>query len=86
MGVIQKIAPDPGHALEAALAITSKIAACGPLGIKTTLASAHQSIDESEAGAFSKLDEQYAALYRTEGFVEGRTAETGGRPPGYHGR
>jgi hypothetical protein len=55
MGVIQEIAPDPGQALEAALAIASKIAACGPLGIKTTLASAQLSIDESEAAAFSRL-------------------------------
>ena len=29
---------------------------------------------------------QYAALYRTEDFVEGRRAEAEGRPPNYTGR
>jgi enoyl-CoA hydratase/carnithine racemase len=49
MGVIQQIAPDPATALEAGIGLARKIAACGPLGIKTTLQSAHLPIDESEA-------------------------------------
>ena len=53
MGVIQEIAPDPAQALEAGIGLAQKIAACGPLGIKTTLESAHLSIDESEAAAFA---------------------------------
>src|ERR1700678_795519 len=48
---------NPAQALEAGIALARKIAACGPLGIKTTLESAHVSIDESEAAAFGKLDE-----------------------------
>jgi len=47
MGVIQEIAPNPAKALEAGIVLAQKIAACGPLGIKTTLESAHLSIDES---------------------------------------
>ncbi len=86
MGLIQEIAPTPEQALETGLAIAAKIAACGPLGIRTTLASAHLAIDESEAAAFSKLDEQYAALYKTADFLEGRKAEAEGRPPVYVGR
>jgi enoyl-CoA hydratase len=70
MGVIQEIAPSPAKAL----------------GIKTTLASAHTSIDESEAAAFAKLNEQFGALFRTEDFIEGRRAEAEGRPPVYHGK
>jgi len=47
MGVIQQIAPDPATALQAGIELARKIAACGPLGIKTTLESAHLSIDRS---------------------------------------
>ena len=63
-----------------------KIAACAPLSIKATLTSAHQYVDPVEADALSKLGAQYAALYRTEDFIEGRRAEAEGRPPKYRGR
>jgi len=86
MGVTQQIAPTPAAALEAAIAIARKMAACAPLSIKATLASAHQMIDPVEADALSKLGAQYAALYRTEDFLEGRRAEAEGRPPKYLGR
>jgi enoyl-CoA hydratase len=86
MGVIQEIAPNPAKALEAGIGLAQEIAACGPLGIKATLDSAHLSIDESEAAAFAKLNEQFGALFRTEDFVEGRKAEAEGRPPVYHGK
>jgi enoyl-CoA hydratase len=86
MGVIQQIAPSPAKALETGIGLAHKIAACGPLGIKTTLESAHLSIDESEAAAFAKLNEQFGALFHTEDFTEGRKAEAEGRPPVYHGK
>jgi enoyl-CoA hydratase len=86
MGVLQEIAPTRDKALEAGINIAVKIAACGPLGIRTTLASAHLAIDASQAEAFSKLNAQYGALYRTEDFKEGRRAEAEGRPPIYKGK
>src|SRR6266481_5687645 len=86
IGVIQEIAPTRDKALEAGINIASKIAACGPLGIKTTLASAHLAIDSSQAEAMSKLNAQYGALYRTEDFQEGRKAEAEGRSPTYTGK
>ena len=86
MGITQQIAPTPQAALEAGVALARKIAACAPLGIRATLASAHQVIDPVEADALSKLGAQYAALYRTEDFVEGRKAEAEGRPPKYKGK
>jgi enoyl-CoA hydratase len=86
MGVIQQIAPTRGEALEAGINIAAKIAACGPLGIKTTLASAHLAIDSSQAEALSKLNGQYSALYKTEDFLEGRRAEAEGRSPAYTGK
>jgi enoyl-CoA hydratase len=86
MGVIQEIAPNPATALEAGIRLAQKIAACGLLGIKTTLESAHLSIDKSEAAAFAKLNEQFGALFHTEDFIEGRKAEAVGRPPVYQGK
>jgi enoyl-CoA hydratase len=86
MGITQHIAPTPEAALEAAVVMARKIAACAPLSIKATLASAHQYIDPVEAEALSKLGAQYSALYRTEDFIEGRRAEAEGRPPQYKGK
>src|SRR5882757_3058084 len=45
MGVVQEIAPTPAKALETGIEIAEEIAACGPLGIRTTLASAHLAIE-----------------------------------------
>ncbi len=86
MGVVQEIAPSREKALEAGIAIATKIAACGPLGIRTTLASAHLAIDATQAEAMSKLSAQYGALYGSEDFKEGRDAESEGRRPSYHGK
>ena len=86
MGITQAIAPTPAAALELGVTMARKIAACGPLSTKATLASAHQMIDPVEADALSKLGAQYAALYRTEDFIEGRRAEAEGRPPKYQGK
>ena len=86
MGVLQEISPTRDKALETGIKIAEKIAACGPLGIKTTLASAHLAIDSTQAEALSKLTAQYGALYRTEDFKEGRRAEAEGRPPIYQGK
>jgi enoyl-CoA hydratase len=81
MGVVQEIAPTAEEALEAGIDMATKIAACGPLGIEATRASAHLAIDVSEAEALSKLEAQYRALYSSEDFKEGRKAEAEGRPP-----
>jgi len=86
MGVVQKIASTPDQALQAGIEIATRIAACGPLGIKATLASAHLAIDASEPEALSQLEAQYRALYGTEDFKEGRKAEAEGRPPIYRGK
>lgn len=84
MGLIQQIAPDPAAALQAGIALAQKIAACRPLGIKTTLESAHLAIDESQAAAFAKLNEQFGGLFRTQDFLKGRVPFGQGRllPPG----
>lgn len=86
MGVTQQVAPSRQAALDAGVAMARKIAGCGPLSIKATLTSAHQVIDPVEADALGKLGAQYAALYRTEDFLEGRRAEAENRAPRYQGK
>ena len=86
MGITQRIAATPEAALGAGTAMARTIAACAPLSIKATLASAHQYVDPVEADALSKLGAQYSALYRTGDFIEGRRAEAEGRPPRYQGK
>ena len=86
MGVVQTIVSTPAEALQTGIAVAEKIAACGPLGIKATLDSAHLAIEVSQAEAFSKLETQYRALYASEDFKEGRRAEAEGRTPIYQGK
>src|SRR5580698_8259581 len=86
MGEVQEIAPDKDAALEAAIRMANKVAACGPLGIKATLASAHLAIDSGEPAAFAQMGKAYIALYATRDFQEGRDAEAQNRLPIYVGR
>lgn len=86
LGVVQEIAPDRDQALARAIEIADRVAQCAPLGVQTTLASAHLAIDQAEDVAYRELDAQYGALYRTEDFLEGRRAEAEGRAPDYKGR
>jgi len=86
MGTLQEIAETPQNALARALIIAAKISSCGPLGIETTLASAHLAIDAGEAQAFANLGAQYSALYRTEDFTEGVKAQAEGREPLFQGK
>jgi enoyl-CoA hydratase len=86
MGEVQKVAPDAKEALEAGIRIANKIADGGPLGVKTSLASAHMAIDHTEEEALSKLDAQFGALFHTQDFLEGRKAEAEGRKAVYQGK
>ena len=86
MGEVQEIAPTRDAAIEAALRIATKVAACGPLGIKATLESAHLAIDSGEIEAFAQMGKAYNALYSTRDFQEGRDAEAQNRPPVYVGK
>jgi enoyl-CoA hydratase len=85
MGVLQEISETPQATLTRAMTIANRVAACAPLGVQATLASAHLAIDSGDAQAFSKLATQYGALYRTKDFVEGVTAQAEGRLPIFHG-
>ncbi|MGA8878796.1 MAG: hypothetical protein WB555_24855 [Candidatus Korobacteraceae bacterium] len=86
IGEVQQVAPTPEKALEAGIQMANKVAGCAPLGIKTTLLSAHLAIDPAEEAALSKLDAQFGALFHTQDFLEGVKAEAEGRKPVYQGK
>jgi enoyl-CoA hydratase/carnithine racemase len=87
MGVVQEIAPNKAAALEAAIGIANRIAACGPLGIRATLEVAHVALnDATDAAGFAKLESAYVSLFRSADFLEGRKAEAENRPPIFHGQ
>lgn len=71
VGTIQEIAATPKAALDRAFEIANKVAACGPLGIKSTLASAHLAVDPAADDSLSKLDAQFGVLFHTQAFLEG---------------
>jgi enoyl-CoA hydratase len=86
MGLVQEIAPDPEAALTRGLEIASRVAACAPLSIETTLASAHLAIDTAEDRALFALNAWRTALYQTADFREGLAASAQHRTPLYQGR
>jgi enoyl-CoA hydratase len=86
IGTVQEVPPTSDAALQRAIELAGKIADCGPLGIKASLASAHLAVDPAEAPALAQLDAQFGALFHTRDFQEGRVAEAEGRRPVYEGR
>jgi enoyl-CoA hydratase/carnithine racemase len=85
LGLTQAVAP-PGGELERAVDFARKIAAAAPLGVRTTLASAHRALAEGETAAFAALLPDFATLFRTEDFQERLRAARDNRPPVYRGR
>ena len=86
MGTVQEVAPTADDALAMAIELAERIAGCAPLGVKTSLASAHLAIDPAEEPALSRLDAQFAALFGTQDFREGREADLQHRKPVYIGK
>lgn len=86
MGITQVVAPTPKAALDAGILMATKIAAAAPLSTRATLTSARHVTTPVEADALARTGPTYAALYKTEDFLEGRRAEAEGRPPKYRGR
>jgi enoyl-CoA hydratase len=86
IGLAQEVV-EPGQQLERAIQIAEYISErSGPLGVKTTLESAHRARIEGEQAAFDRLDSDMSALLHTEdgregmlSFVERRAARFTGR-------
>ncbi|WP_431260322.1 enoyl-CoA hydratase-related protein [Roseateles chitinivorans] len=85
MGTLQDISPTRNDAILMALQIAARIAACGPLSIRTTLASAHTALDVNEETALSGLNALRSTIYRTQDFKEGLAARAERRPPVFTG-
>ena len=85
MGTVQQVSPSAERAMIDGIAIATKISACAPLGIQTTLASAHSAILPTETPALSNLDKEFGRLFHTHDFKEGVQADAQGRAPVYLG-
>jgi enoyl-CoA hydratase len=85
MRTVQQVSPSPDQALIDGIAIANKVSACAPLGIQTTLASAHAAILPAEMPALSNLDKEFGRLFHTHDFKEGVQADAQGRAPVYRG-
>jgi enoyl-CoA hydratase len=85
MGIVQEIGPTRDDAILLALQVASRIAACGPLSIKATLASAHVALDANEDVALSGPNALRTAIYRTKDVAEGLAAQAEHRPPVFAG-
>jgi enoyl-CoA hydratase len=87
MGVVQEVAFNKAEALNIGVDIANRIAACGPFGIKATLAAAHLAANgPGESAGYARLQAEYVKLFASEDFLEGRRAESENRPPVFHGR
>jgi enoyl-CoA hydratase len=86
MRTVQQIAATSDAALQAAIGIATRIAACAPRSVRTSLASAHLPLDVTQERAFAALPAQRAALYASEDFKEGMAAAAQHRAPVFRGR
>jgi enoyl-CoA hydratase len=84
MGLVQEVTP-VGKQLDRAIEIAKKIAAAGPLGVRATLASAHQAL-AYEDDTLKALRPEFLRLQQTEDAKEARAALQQGRAPVYQAR
>jgi enoyl-CoA hydratase/carnithine racemase len=86
IGLVQEVV-EPGRQVDRAIELAEAIATrSAPLGVKTTLASAHRARLEGEAAAFARLEPDMAELFDSEdgregvrSFIERREARFVGR-------
>lgn len=83
MGLVQDITA-PGKQLDRAIELAQKVAAAAPLGVRATLASAHQSLT-GEAAAFAALLVDFPRIIKTADPKEARRAAEEGRAPVFKG-
>jgi enoyl-CoA hydratase/carnithine racemase len=84
LGLVQAVTA-PGKQLDRALEIASKVAAAAPLGVRATLASAHQAIS-SEDAALQALGPVFAKLLQSDDAKESLRAVQEHRAPIFQGR
>lgn len=85
MGLVQYVTA-PGEQLDRAIGVARKIAAAAPLGVRATLASAHQALSEGQEAAFAALFPELARLAQSDDHEEYFRALRDQRSPAFHGR
>ena len=83
MGLVSEVTP-PGKQLDRAIELAAKIADAAPLGVRATLASAHQAIS-SEEPALTALLPEFQRMIQSDDAKEGQRALREGRKPEYRG-
>jgi|ERR1700722_2311269 enoyl-CoA hydratase len=83
LGLVQALTP-PGKQLDRAIEIAAKIAAAAPLGVRATLASAHQAISGEEP-AILALGPAFAKILQSDDAKEFQRATQEHRAPVYRG-
>jgi enoyl-CoA hydratase/carnithine racemase len=84
LGLVQAVTA-PGRQLDRALEIATKIAAAAPLGVRATLASAHQAIGGEDA-ALLAVAPAFAKILQSEDAKESARAQAEHRSPLYRGQ
>lgn len=84
LGLVQEVTP-PGKQLDRAIELAEKIAAAAPIGVRATLASAHQLIGGEEA-ALQALAAEFLRVNQSEDAKEGQGAFREGRKPVFRGQ
>jgi enoyl-CoA hydratase/carnithine racemase len=83
LGLVQAVTP-PGKQLDRAIAIAMKVAAAAPLGVRATLASAHQALSGEEA-AMLALQPTFAKILQSGDVKEAARALQEHRAPVFKG-
>ncbi len=87
IGLIQQVCPDAEAALAVATAIACTIAErCAPLGVQTTLASAHRARTSGDQAAIDRLHPDVARLLATADGAEGMASFAQRRDAAFTGR
>jgi len=86
IGLVQEVT-EPGKQLERAIEIAEAIATrSAPLGVRTTLESAHRALTEGDAAAAARLTPDMVALLQTADGAEGMMSFVERRPAKFTGR
>lgn len=85
MGLVNTVVPD-GQALDAALELAGRVAACGPLAVQAILRAYRETIGLPEAEALKVSDAIGWPVIGSEDAKEGARAFREKRPPVYHGK
>lgn len=84
LGLVQAVTV-PGKQLDRAIEIANKVAAASPLGVRATLASAHQAISDEDA-ALQALGPAFSKILQTDDAKESVRAAQENRAPAFQGR